>query len=63
MLNIYNRIEKENLESKILLQVHDELIFEVVEHELDQMKKLVKEEMEGVVKLQRAFDGRHGVWC
>ena len=36
----------------MLLQVHDELIFEVLEAELDIMKALVKEEMEGVVKLK-----------
>ena len=40
MVNIFERMEKENLLSKILLQVHDELIFEVPESELEQMKPL-----------------------
>jgi DNA polymerase I len=52
MANIAARMKKENLQSKMLLQVHDELIFEVVESELQAMKKLVREEMEGVVELK-----------
>ena len=52
MVNIDARMKKENLRSKMLLQVHDELIFEVLEVELEKMKSLVKEEMEGVVKLK-----------
>ena len=52
MANIDNRMKKENLKSKMLLQVHDELIFEVIEAELETMKSLVREEMEGVVKLK-----------
>ena len=38
MANIDNRMKKENLKSKMLLQVHDELIFEVIEAELETMK-------------------------
>ena len=52
MANIYHRMKKEKLQSKMLLQVHDELIFEVLEAELETMRKLVKEEMEGVVDLK-----------
>jgi len=52
MINIFNRMKNENLKSKMLLQVHDELIFEVVESELETMKKLVKQEMESVVSLK-----------
>ncbi|MCX5692811.1 MAG: DNA polymerase I [Candidatus Omnitrophica bacterium] len=51
MINICRRMKKENLKSLMTLQVHDELVFEVPKDELDKMKELVKEEMEGAVKL------------
>jgi DNA polymerase-1 len=51
MINIHKRIEKENLKSLMTLQVHDELVFEVRKDEAEKMKKIVKEEMEGAVKL------------
>ncbi|MDR0750154.1 MAG: DNA polymerase I [Tannerellaceae bacterium] len=52
MVNIYNRFEKEQLKSKMILQVHDELNFNVWKDELDTVKKIVLEEMENVIKLQ-----------
>ena len=52
MVNIFNRIRKDNLKSLMTLQVHDELVFEVPERELETMKKLVREEMEGVIALK-----------
>ena len=51
MLKITAELEQRGLESRLLLQVHDELIFEVPEHEIDQMKALVKDIMESVIKL------------
>jgi DNA polymerase-1 len=51
MVNIARRFEGEKLESKMLLQVHDELLFEAVKDELAEVKKLVKHEMEQAVKL------------
>lgn len=51
MLNVARRMESEQLNSRLLLQVHDELIFEVPESELTQMQLLVREEMEQVVTL------------
>ena len=42
---------KEGLKTRMLLQVHDELLFEVPEKERDVVSKLVKEEMESAVKL------------
>ncbi|MBI5286113.1 MAG: DNA polymerase I, partial [Deltaproteobacteria bacterium] len=50
MVNIYRRL-KEGFSSRIVLQIHDELLLEVAEGELDLVKGLVKEEMEGVVSL------------
>jgi len=51
MINLDKKLSDQNLKSKMLLQVHDELIFEVPEEELELMKRILKEEMEGVVKL------------
>ena len=42
---------KRGLNSRMLLQVHDELVFEVPENEMDEMQKLVREVMENAVKL------------
>jgi len=52
MINISNRLEREKLESKMLLQVHDELLFEVPEKEKEVLSRLVREEMEHAVKLE-----------
>lgn len=51
MVNIYERMVDEKLKTKMILQVHDELIFDVYKPELDEIKKLVKEEMENAMKL------------
>ena len=52
MINIWKRLGKENLEAKMLLQVHDELLFEVPEKEKDTVEQMVREEMESAVKLR-----------
>jgi DNA polymerase-1 len=52
MISIDKEMKNLKLKSKMLLQVHDELIFEVEENELDQIKNLVKEKMENVVQLK-----------
>ncbi|WP_099464769.1 DNA polymerase I [Parabacteroides provencensis] len=52
MIRIFNRFEKEKLKSKMILQVHDELNFNVYKDELETVKQIVLEEMEGVIKLQ-----------
>lgn len=46
MSNIFHKMEKKNLKSKMVLQVHDELMFDVYLPELETLEKLVKEEME-----------------
>ncbi len=45
MIQIHNRMKLENVKSKMLLQVHDELVFEVHQSEIEMMKLLVLEEM------------------
>ncbi len=52
MIQIHGRLKKENSRSRMLLQVHDELLFEVPEEEATSVVALVKEEMEGVYRLQ-----------
>ncbi len=51
MIKLIHRLKEEDLSSRMILQVHDELIFEVPESELSVMKKIVKEEMEAAVAL------------
>ena len=51
MINVHHRFKKDNIESKILLQVHDEIIVDIKLNELEQVKKIIKEEMENVYKL------------
>ena len=51
MIRIDDRMTKEKLSSRMLMQVHDELVFEVTDGEKVAMERLVKEEMEGAMKL------------
>jgi DNA polymerase-1 len=51
MLNIWKRLDDENLASRMILQVHDELVFEAPVGEKDTIIDLVKQEMEGVISL------------
>ena len=51
MVNIYKRLKDENLKSKLVLQVHDELIIDTLKSELEQVKDILKYEMENAVKL------------
>jgi len=62
MIRIAGRLGTGNFNSKMLLQVHDELVFEVVEGELDALKQVIREEMEGVypLKVPLKVDMGHG---
>ena len=51
MINIWREIKKRNLRSKMILQVHDELVFEVPDSEVEVMAQLVKEKMENIFPL------------
>lgn len=51
MNKIYSRFEKEGIKSKMILQVHDELNFNIFDNELAHVKQIVKEEMEKAYKL------------
>ncbi len=51
MVNIHRKIREQGLLSRLIMQIHDELVFEVPHDETDVMEKLIKTEMEQVVKL------------
>ena len=55
MVEIYNAMKENNLRSKMLLQVHDELIFDVLNDEKELLESIVKEKMETCVKLDVPF--------
>ena len=51
MINIHNKLKSENWKSKMLLQVHDELVFDVHNDELEKIQPMIKHEMENAFTL------------
>ncbi|MCB0425640.1 MAG: hypothetical protein KDD13_13475, partial [Mangrovimonas sp.] len=51
MINIHRKLKEGNFKTKMLLQVHDELVFDAYKPELDTIKPLIKTEMENAYKL------------
>jgi DNA polymerase-1 len=51
MILIFNRMRSGNYKGRMILQVHDELIFEAPEQEIERLRDLVKAEMEGVLEM------------
>lgn len=56
MVNVYNKLNENNFKSKLILQVHDELILNVKKDEFEDVKNLVVQEMENAIKLKVALD-------
>lgn len=56
MNRIYKRLKENNLKSKLVMQVHDELIIETVPDEINVVENLLKDEMENVIKLKVPLD-------
>ena len=52
MIDVFNRLKENNLQSKIVLQIHDELIIEAKKEEQEQVAKILKESMENAIKLK-----------
>lgn len=52
MINVFNRIKNENLKSKLILQIHDELVVDCYPGESEKVKAILKQEMESVVDLK-----------
>lgn len=61
MVNVRKRFIEENIQSKMILQVHDELNFDVLKTEQDIVKGIVKEEMENAIKLSVPLEVDMGV--
>ena len=51
MVRVYNRLKKENMKSRLILQVHDELIIEAPEAEAEKAAEILRSEMENAAKL------------
>jgi len=61
MINIQRKLKEKQFTSKMLLQVHDELIFDVRKEELEELKTLIKHEMENAFQLEVPLDVEIGV--
>ncbi|MGB5172933.1 DNA polymerase I [Eudoraea sp.] len=61
MINIHQKLEQGNYKSKMLLQVHDELVFDIYKPELEVLQKLIKEEMETAYELKVPLDVDLGI--
>ncbi|MDY0780862.1 DNA polymerase I [Tenacibaculum sp. IB213877] len=61
MINIQKRFKQENFKSKMLLQVHDELVFDAHKEELEIIKPIIKQEMENAFKLAVPLDVEVGI--
>ena len=51
MINVDKRITDAGLQSKMVLQIHDELVFDAVKEEVETLQQIVREEMENVIEL------------
>ena len=61
MINIHKKMTEAKYKSKMLLQVHDELVFDVYKPELDELQKLIKTEMENAYSLKVPLDVEIGL--
>ncbi len=61
MINIYKRLEEGKFKSKMLLQVHDELVFDVHKDELETLQPIIKQEMENAFKMTVPLDVEVGL--
>ncbi|MGX1025063.1 DNA polymerase I [Psychroflexus sp. MBR-150] len=61
MINIHKKLEEGQYKSKMLLQIHDELIFDIHKSELDELQPLIKSEMESAYELKVPLDVEVGV--
>ncbi len=61
MINIHRKLKDENRKSKMLLQVHDELVFDVHHSELEEIKPMIKHEMENAFKMTVPLEVEMGI--
>ena len=60
MINVQKELEERKLESKLILQVHDELVIETKEEEIEVVKELLVRNMQNVVKLDVILNAEAG---
>ena len=51
MINVDKRLKQEGMQSRMVLQIHDELVFDAIKEEVETLCRIVKEEMENVTTL------------
>ncbi|NAS32142.1 DNA polymerase I [Flavobacteriaceae bacterium R38] len=61
MINIHEKLKEGNFKTKMLLQVHDELVFDAYKEELEEVKQLIKSEMENAYQLSVPLDVEIGL--
>jgi len=61
MINIHRKLKEENYKTKMLLQVHDELVFDAHKDELEKVQQMIKSEMENAYKLEVPLDVELGI--
>ncbi len=61
MINIHKKLKEENYKTRMLLQVHDELVFDAHKDELEKVQKMIKSEMENAYKLEVPLDVDLGI--
>jgi DNA polymerase-1 len=61
MVLVYNNLQKSNIDFKMLLQVHDEILLEIRDYQIDTAKEIVRESMENVVKLKVPLEVKIGI--
>ncbi len=59
MIKVYREIKKRNLKSKIVLQVHDEMMIEAVEEEKEKIKEIMKQSMESAMDMRSTTNSRY----
>lgn len=61
MINVHRQMKEQHLKSAMIMQVHDELVFDVAPGEVDQLSQLVKHEMENAIKLSIPLTAEVGI--
>ncbi len=61
MINIHNKLSEGDYKTKMLLQVHDELVFDCYKPELEEMKTLIQSEMENAYQIAVPLDVEVGI--
>jgi len=61
MINIHKKLKEENFQSKMLLQVHDELVFDAYKPELEKLQRMIKNEMEHAYQMEIPLEVEIGI--